>query len=124
MTDFFKNIKEKIIADGWIYFIGSMGNVSGLYKAQPDGSKMKLLYKCEILPSFLSNYLKSIWKVEDDCVFFTVQSSLYRVKDDPDDPYSESNSFVDFINYKTKLDGTQLEEVSRSVGGVGTYSKP
>ena len=124
MTDFFKNIKEKIIADGWIYFIGSRGNVSGLYKAQPDESKMKLLYRCEIIPSFLSSCLKSIWKVEDGCVFFTVQSSLYRVKDDSDDPYSESSSFVDFIEYKIKLDGTQLKEVSRSVGSVGTYSKP
>ena len=124
MTDFFKDVKEKIEADGWLYFVGSNDSVSGLFKTQLDGSQTQLLYECNKKPSFLSNYLKNIWKVDDGCVYFTVQSSLYREKDESDNPYSESTSFVDFISYKIKLDGTELAEVSRSAGSIETYSEP
>ena len=119
-----KNAKEKIESDGWVYLIGSKAGESGLFKVMPNGSQAKLLYKCNIEPTFCSNTLKSIWKVEDGWVYFEVQSELYREKDDPDDPYSESSSYVDQIGYKIKSDGTELTKVSRSLLGVGTYSKP
>jgi len=123
MTEF-KNVKEKIEEDGWIYFIGSNGSESGLFKSLPDGGQAQLLYKCNIIPSFLDDCLKSIWKVEDGWVYFTEQSSLYRVSDEPDDPYSERSSYVDMISRKIRIDGTELMVVSRSAAGVGTFSQP
>ena len=40
MKDLFKNVKGKIEAGGWLYFIGSNGSKNGLFKAKPDGSQM------------------------------------------------------------------------------------
>ncbi|MDR0865814.1 MAG: hypothetical protein LBO74_12915, partial [Candidatus Symbiothrix sp.] len=95
-TNLFKNVKGKIEANGWIYFIGS----DGLKKAKLDGSEMRLLYERTTKPSFCYDYLKEILEVDDEWVHFVVHSELYRVKDDPDDPYSEASSYVDRICYK------------------------
>jgi hypothetical protein len=112
--------KGKIEFNGWIYFIGE----DGLKKAKTDGSEMTLLYKCTTYPTFSYDYLKEILEVDDEWVHFVVQSELYRVKDDPDDPYSEASSYVDRICYKIKLDGTELTKEHQSAMGVGTFSEP
>ena len=124
MTSLIKNAKEKIESDGWVYLIGSKAGESGLFKVMPNGGQAKLLYKCNIEPTFFSNTLKSIWKVEDGWVYFQVNSAIYREKDNPDDPYSEYTSYVDYIGYKIKPDGTELTEASRISAVAGLFTKP
>jgi len=124
MKDLIKTAIEQIEADGWVYLIGSDGDKSGLFKVMPDGSQAQLMYGCNIYPSFLSDRLESIWKVEDGWLYFRVKSALYRERDDPDDPYCEPDSYVDYISYKMKIDGTELTENYRNRASIGTYSQP
>ena len=85
-----------------------------------DEEDITLLYSENIHPSFLSDRISSIWKIEDGYIFFSVKSALYRDHSDPYDP----QSCVDHITFSMKLDGTDRQEISRSTGQVGLYAEP